>query len=243
MNPEKTIANQLVLQYTLNRALEKIDKPIIKQCLIAGVSLENISIKWITNMQFSSPSILKMLLDHDTKTLFDNTKFMVACINTVSYLEILISAGYNADCQNTLQILKSLETANSLSVRNLNLLLDNGFDKYANQLAMACIRYDQLDSLKNLIKRGMHCYLILDDFCLWIGKYRNSYTYNVDVDVDVVKIFLDNIYKIKSMKPVIDKYLVLRASMVGSDVGMFVMQLYMELDFVRTRRIRDLFKL
>lgn len=238
--------NESIVNYAFQQAISNSNIQIIKQCLIAGVSLDNIPVCWISDSYYDydyeetnpdTSTIFKMLLDYDAPTLFKHTKFMIRCINVKNdyCIRKLIDAGYNCDCPNALEI---FESVHYLTWDSFCLLIDNGFGKYSKQLAMVSIKSNQLPILKILINRGTGIYSLLDRFCNWVRTNVCSWLHTPYLEI--IFFGLDNIYQLKSDDVPVQKYLLLRSNdILPLEISITIMTFYMGSDFINTYGIRD----
>lgn len=183
-----------------------------------------------------------MLLDYDSASLFENTGLMAACISsrTDYYVKALVLAGYNSDCPEVLKMLEAVISYISyyLPLDNLNILFDNGFDKYSRQCVVFCINNNNVDLLKNLINRGESIYALLDDIWYFITTNMQSKS---SIRPKIIQFVLDNIYQIESMSEPVTKYLLLtEKNILPPEINIFIMKFYMELDYFKTNEIRTI---
>lgn len=228
-----------IIDFAFRQALNLKNINIIKQCLAAGISIKNISSCWMEPDQANVMIIFKMLLDYDSDALFENTVFMSSCITSYTdyYLKALVTAGYDCNYSNAQRVMEEC-VIGDLPDNNLFVLLDNGFDKYSKQAVMACINYNKFDTFRELVYSGKFMYELLDDMCNLITTMMQS---EVFICPKMIKFILDNIYHIELLGPVISKYMLLSAkNILPLEINIVIMQLYMELDYVKTDKVRNM---
>lgn len=252
---------QSVLNFALNNAIHINNISMVKDCLSVGAIVTSESIQifsmihnnrlfamcsdsygndYSNNIYFKNDhtKLFKVLLTSAFDEMVHNDDFIKLCIidNNQFYIKSLIKAGYNGHSYQCNEIFKYVIKHRSLYLSTLQILLDNGFDKYVRSGLIICIKKGYDPRLELLFKYGATPYQALHEIC----SYVETQSMLENSQFEIIKSVTQRIDFIK--EPTL-KYLFvkLRACEFNTpiEIIVYILQLYVRLDRISINHINQ----
>lgn len=253
-----------IFNYALDNAIKNNDSVMARKCLVEGAIITSESVSLFTSMVSKIEScypehkqvqsntsadktkILNLLLIYGFKTVISDQQLITKCFfqSDKKNITAIINAGYNGSCAGSVEILKLVIQTKNVPLYMLSLLFVNGFDVHIQSILMDCIECNNHVYLPLLLGYGANFYSVLDKMHEYCTNCRI-----ILLSKQSLIFAMDNIYNISMLIGPIKKYFLIRSmhvehnSVLHIEICVYIFQLFMEIDYVRTNFIHHKIKL
>lgn len=234
-----------VLNYALVSAIHNNDVFMTKQCFLEGAILTQdlLSDYFPTYMDiysqfyrreayYANTELFDILLKYGANAIMNNLMFIIRCPSNPYYVTSIIRAGYGTHHPSSSNLFAQA-IARDMQMKNLQILLDNGFDKYIQPNLMNCIKHERYAMLALFQTYGANFYRILHDIeNLILSETPN---HNKLFAIQFVMMKMDIV-----SEPVI-KYFLIKLTVlhlvIPIEIFVYIFKLYIEIDNRSINRI------